>query len=334
MAYKLTIGYSTYNRKPLIVSRLKYLLTQKIPDNIEIFIIDNGSADGTFEAISHLAIGSKIKIYKNTKNIGFANIFIEVLKRAKGDYVIWTSDKDEINLNNIQALLYWIRDKKPDIVVLNYIRRLELKKYHRSIIRKNKTRLIKWDDLWGCSHLPGIIWKRTKVLAGVYEWNKLKKDYPETSKYYPNFLLLIRIIPSLNSYFFNSYISYQKDYADKSYHAALAGDHYSHLKSRWLQHKELISFIELCASKSKNIKVKIYLQKMYRYLNQNLYDYISLAIREEKPEIYSYFSYSYLSFYNIKRMFRLLQRIVISFLNEPLITIVILKKRLKAKFNI
>ena len=48
-----------------------------IPDNIEIIVIDNFSTDGTFKAISDLTTGSRIKIYRNNKNLGFAGNFVE-----------------------------------------------------------------------------------------------------------------------------------------------------------------------------------------------------------------------------------------------------------------
>jgi glycosyltransferase involved in cell wall biosynthesis len=334
--YFFTIGYTTYNRKDFIVKQLSSLLTMDIPDNIEIIVIDNFSTDGTFKAISDLTTGSRIKIYRNNKNLGFAGNFVEVLKRAKGEYVMWASDKDGINMNGIERLLNWMGDKKFDLVILNYFKE-KIKKYEVPAIRKNKTRVINHDDLLFCSHLPGTIWNRNKALVNLVDWSIIKKQYPETSKYYPNLLLLIRLIPFTNSYFYNGYISYQKEKKEKakySFTAAESGKHYSHVASRWLQHKEFISLIESCIQKSKNIKHKNFLYKMHKSLNENLYELFSRAILEEKPSLYRYFLNVYSPFSMIKRSYKFLKTVLKSFFNNPLFTIYRIKERLKIKYKI
>ena len=129
--YKFTIGYTTYNRKGLTIRRLNSLLAMDIPGNVEIIIVDNASSDGTFKAISDLTNGTKIKVYRNNENLGFSGNFVEVFRRAKGDYVMWSSDKDEVNLSGVQSLLDWIgSEKNPDIVVLNYYRKMKLKNHY------------------------------------------------------------------------------------------------------------------------------------------------------------------------------------------------------------
>ena len=136
--YKFTIGYTTYNRKDLIIMRLNSLLAMDIPGNVEIIIVDNASSDGTFKAISDLTNGTKIKVYRNNENLGFSGNFVEVFRRAKGDYVMWSSDKDGVNLSGVQSLLDWIgSEKNPDIVVLNYYRKMKLK--NRYIFLKRLT---------------------------------------------------------------------------------------------------------------------------------------------------------------------------------------------------
>jgi len=327
--YIFTIGYATYNRKDYIVRRLNSLIAMDIPDNVEIIIVDNASSDGTFEAISDLTAGTKIKSYRNNENFGFAGNFVEVLRRAKGDYVMWFSDEDEINLGGIQNLFDWIGNEKFDVIFLNHYRKEKSKKLFP--LRKNKTRVIEYGDLWGCSHLPGSVWNRSIALDNLNDWDELKGVYPQISRYYPNLMLLIRVLPNLNSYFFNGYIAYQKDYA-KSQHVAQSGYQYSHLIPRWLQHNELISFIELRIQKTEDIKNKKYLHKMYKSLNRNLYTYISTAIREERPHLYAYFSRSCSPIYIARRWYSLIKLVFKSLFDDPLLGIHRIKKRLKARY--
>ena len=212
----------------------------------------------------------------------------------------------------------------------------KIERYESPAIRKNKTRLINYDDLLFCSHLPGTVWNRNKALINLDDWGIMKKNYPETSKYYPNLLLLIKLIPFANSYFFNGYISYQKEKKKRGMSFAIAdpGKHYSHLASRWLQHKEFTSLIELSIKKTKKIESKKFLYKMHKSLNENLYELISKAILEEKPSMYGYFSNMYSPFLIIKRSYKFFKIVFKSLLNNPLFTIYRIKQRLKIKFKI
>ena len=137
-----------------------------------------------------------------------------------------------------------------------------------------------------------------------------------------------------NSYFFNGYISYQQEYAEYSYNRAPSGKHYAHLASRWLQHKEFISCIETCIKKTKNIKHKKYLHKMYKYLNENLSELISRAILEERPNLYAYFSNIFSPFSIIRRSYKIFSTVLKSFFTNPLFTIYRIKERLKIKYKI
>ena len=95
-SYKLTIAYVTYNRKKLITNRISSLLKKKIPSYLEIIVIDDNSSDGTFKKIKNITKVTDIKVFKNKHNLGFGGNYIEAIRRAQGDYVVWTSDKDGI----------------------------------------------------------------------------------------------------------------------------------------------------------------------------------------------------------------------------------------------
>jgi|MDTC01.1.fsa_nt_gb glycosyltransferase involved in cell wall biosynthesis len=333
--YYLTIAYTTYNRKKFILNQLRSLININLPDNIEIIVIDNFSNDGTFVAVSNLIKHSRIKIYHNNKNIGFAGNFVEAFKRAKGKYIMWASDKDGINFNDSNRLFKWMDNKKTDVVMLNYFKK-DIKKYESTSVRKNKTRLINYDDLLFCSHLPGTIWNRKKTLLCLKDWHILEKKYPETTKYYPNLLLLIKLMPFSNSYFFNGHLSYQREKKEKgmSFATAVSGEHYSHLASRWLQHKEFINLIESQIKKTRNLKHKNYLCKMQKFLNENLYELFSRAILEEKPNLHRHFSNVFSPFFIIKRGYKFLKTVFKSFLDNPMFTIYRIKARLKLKYKI
>ena len=322
---KLTIGYATHNRRDCIVRRLRSLLLKSIPDYIEIIIIDNHSDDGTFEAISELSKNSKIRVYQNESNVGFAGNFLEVLKRAHGDYVMWSSDEDEISFEGVERFIDWMGRKKLNAIFLNHYRKESTGKLLP--LRKNNTRRVRFYEIWECCHLPAIVWNRLIVKEKLNDFAINKEKYPELSKYYPNLLLSISLSPFKRNYFYNGYITYQIDF-EKSQHTSKKGAQYYHLNPRWLQHNELVDFIHSMILEEENLGRQKFLKKMVISLNRNLYGYLSEAIRQENPHLYSYFSRSGTPLYVLRRWYQLLKLVIKSIFDNPFLAMSRIKKRL------
>lgn len=281
----LTIFYSTYNRKKLILRRVKNILKKKIPNFVEVIILDDKSSDSTYEALKKITKNTFIKIYRNKKKTGFAGNFVQSIIKANGKFVIWASDKDDFSMNGINFFIKWYKKKdRVDVAVLNYTRNLKIKKDHIKFIRKNNTRLITSNDLWKCSHATGIIW-RTKAVSNISKYfNLFSKKYPSLCKTYPNLMLLVKMLPKKKCFFFNNEITYQASYAKRSYFSE-GENSFFFLKSRWSQHKDLLNFLNDC---SKNKKYNLFYKSIMHSVNLNLFSFLSSAIREEKPELYSY----------------------------------------------
>jgi glycosyltransferase involved in cell wall biosynthesis len=331
--HKLTIVYVTYNRKKLITNCIISLLKKKIPSYVEIIVIDDNSSDGTYKKIKNITKGTNIKVFKNKNNLGFSGNYIEAIRRAQGDYVVWASDKDGISFLGINLFLKWIENIKKgiDVAILNYSRSMFVKKNHITNIRKNKTRAIHYNELWHCSHGPGIAWRRNAVLQQLNKWNDFQKKYPTLSKYYPNLFLIIKLLPLGNCYFFNGSITCQVKYAKRS-HFLEYEKSYNFLQSRWLQHKELIHFLKNC---SRQAKYKKYYDLMIHSLNLNLHLFISTALREERPDLYSYW---WRGFYSplivIKKIYKILKFVTYYLFIEPSWTIGRIKNRLNLIYKI
>jgi len=73
------------NGKEIIGECLNSLLNQSLNDNIEILVVDNGSADLSYEYISEKF--PKVKLIKFSEKIGFAKANNEALKIAQGEFI-------------------------------------------------------------------------------------------------------------------------------------------------------------------------------------------------------------------------------------------------------
>ena len=326
----LTLAYVTYNRKKLIVNKVKNLLKMKVPSYIEIIIIDDCSSDGTYDELDKITENTFIKVYKNKSNYGFSRNYYEAIHKANGEYVVWVSDKDGFSISGINNFLDWSRNKKIDATVLNYKRNLQVKDNHKKILRNNKTRLIRYNELWKCSHGPGIVWKRKSLINLLEDWSFLNENYFTFTKYYPNLALLIRLMPKGKCYFYNGEITFQDEYADFS-HFLENEDTYSYMKSRWQQHKNLLGMLAFYSKK--HSEYEGYYSLMSHSLNLNLHSFISTALREERPDLYAYWWKSFSSPIQIfNKALKFTYFIIIQLLQNPLWTFKRIKKRLTLIF--
>jgi len=299
---KLTIAYVTYNRKKFIIKRIKSILKKKLPTNIEVIVIDDNSTYGTYKSLIQLTKNSKIRVFKNHLNFGFSKNYFESLKKSRGEFVLWASDKENFYLEGIEYFYNWIKKiKKIDVAVLNFKRNFDTKGKMIKVIRKNNTRLIKPDEIWNCSHAPGILWRKKAILSELKNYNLYKKKYPNFLYCNPHLIFIIKLIANNKCYFFDNEITFQAEYTKFSTFKKNS-DSYWFLKSRWQQHKEIIELLKKC---SKIKKHRFLYSKISHFINLNLYSFISTAIREERPDLYKYWLMStYSPFEIIKKLYK------------------------------
>lgn len=109
-----------YNRKDellITINKTKELI-KKSPYQYEIVIVDNGSTDGSAEAIEAnfsdvVLIANKVNVGAPAWNLGFA--------KAKGDYFIILDDDSHIESGLDEALLYIDLNPKIGVLALNIL---------------------------------------------------------------------------------------------------------------------------------------------------------------------------------------------------------------------
>ncbi len=106
----LTIAIPTYNRlEKLKISLNKILDYTKGHDEIEIFVSDNASTDGTKEYVKDVQKeNSNLKYYRNIANLGLDGNFLNCFRKAQGKYLWMLSDDDSLMENAIETVLHVI----------------------------------------------------------------------------------------------------------------------------------------------------------------------------------------------------------------------------------
>ena len=111
---KLTIGIPVYNGEKFLEEKITSILNQDFVD-FELIISDNASTDSTKEICSKFATNDKrVKFFSHKKNLGAIWNFDFILKKAKGEYFMWTATDDKI-LPGFYEKNIEILEKNPNI---------------------------------------------------------------------------------------------------------------------------------------------------------------------------------------------------------------------------
>lgn len=118
----ITVGIPTYNR-PEGINAILERITNQTYSNLEIIVSDNCSTDSKVAPILEKWEKSdkRIRIYRQYNNNGLANNFQFVLSKAIGEYFMWVSDDDLIELNYIKETYDFIKDNPDYSLVMGRI---------------------------------------------------------------------------------------------------------------------------------------------------------------------------------------------------------------------
>ncbi|MBI1280622.1 MAG: glycosyltransferase [Anaerolineaceae bacterium] len=90
----VSIGLPIYNAERLVRRAIDTLLAQDYP-NFELIICDNNSTDDTWNICQeYQSNDSRIRLYRNSTNIGASANFERVFSLATGEYFVWTAHDD------------------------------------------------------------------------------------------------------------------------------------------------------------------------------------------------------------------------------------------------
>lgn len=105
----------TWNKKGMVVKCIK-LLDQIISVenqglNCEIIVVDNGSKDGTYQALINLDTKTKLIVVKNENNLGYARGINQAVDKSKYNYVYLLNNDMEVQAGFLSSLIAIAKEK-------------------------------------------------------------------------------------------------------------------------------------------------------------------------------------------------------------------------------
>jgi len=213
----------TYNYGHLIHRLLDSVMNQTY-DDIEMFVIDDGSTDNTKGVvepyIENFAKAGKKLQYIYQENLGLASAINTGLRNINGEYLVWPDADDWYNTDTAIADLVEVFEKSPDSVGsvrgMQYCRNektlkiigkrgIEDKAYHKNMFEQA---LLQKSDWWVN---PGSIMIRTKHLFCYYPNKEIFSPH-----HAQNGALLLPILYdfdciTINKYIYNVIVSKKSD---------------------------------------------------------------------------------------------------------------------------
>jgi len=115
---KVSIILPTYNGAKFISGAIKSVSAQSYKD-WELLVIDDGSTDKTAEIVEELSKkDSRIKYFRNEKNLGIQKTLNKGLKLARGEYVARIDDDDRwVDVDKLKKQVEFL-DKNPDYILV------------------------------------------------------------------------------------------------------------------------------------------------------------------------------------------------------------------------
>jgi len=100
---KLSIIIVNYNGKEIILDCIESIYSRLQSIDFEIIVVDNGSKDGSVDAIS--ADFREVAIIKNVENLGFSRANNRGIKIAKGEYILLLNNDTLLQEGNFSNLI-------------------------------------------------------------------------------------------------------------------------------------------------------------------------------------------------------------------------------------
>lgn len=111
---EISVCFPTFNRKDSIVRRIKEIRSYQFP--LPILVSDNGSTDGTLEAIKSLRNDNVIAIANNGDGT-FGSNLLNALKHCPTEWAILCSDEDALVPEAIPEILSYISNQEVDMIL-------------------------------------------------------------------------------------------------------------------------------------------------------------------------------------------------------------------------
>jgi len=105
---KLSICIVNFNAKEYLRKCLESIYATSSKESFEIIVVDNASSDGSQEMIEQNF--KKVRLIKNSENLGFAKANNQALKASNGEYLFVLNNDTIVSNNSLDILIKFMKE--------------------------------------------------------------------------------------------------------------------------------------------------------------------------------------------------------------------------------
>lgn len=113
---RLTIAVPVYNERRRVDRALEELLKTPFPVEVEVVVVDDGSTDGTWEALQSLQLPDHVRLVRHERNRGKGAAIRTAIAAASGDVFVPFDADLEYDPEDLVRLIQPIVEEKTDVV--------------------------------------------------------------------------------------------------------------------------------------------------------------------------------------------------------------------------
>jgi len=174
---KVTVAMPAYNAADYIQESIESVLAQEYK-NFELIINDDCSKDDTWRIINRYKTDSRVKLYRNSRNLGQGATMNKIISCARGEYITPCDADDLMLAGNLKRLSTFLDKHKTigvvyaDLLVMDMFRSSNSKKAPRIVGRDFKK---VWDLTNNCVNHGGSM-IRKKLIKKVQGYDEKVYD--------------------------------------------------------------------------------------------------------------------------------------------------------------
>lgn len=109
----LSIFIATYNRKEILLDKIRSLLEIK-SDDFDVLVLDDMSTDGTVDALKNID-DSRIRVFQNeerngTMKDGVMQNWYRLLEMCDGQFAFHLNDRDLVDMDGMADLIAFLKE--------------------------------------------------------------------------------------------------------------------------------------------------------------------------------------------------------------------------------
>lgn len=273
----LSILIPTFNRRRAVEKTLKSLISTEANILATVTIIDNGSTDGTCDAVARIAsMNANVNMIRYETNDGFQESFLRCLDAATSDYVMVLSDEDEIYPGALTQVIRGLSRESVGFVSPQMF--IEQKLYRG---RKQFKRITPSNCEDASFYISGLIYRT----SAANEFKNLIREMASrysVARLYPQVLLSLFMVAHYKGIWMNFPVCTKRDQLESRipYQETV---HYWEFSSRLLQFEDWLRIISELLDVTEEKKARSQLKWFRRALEWRYSELALSQIRDRGP---------------------------------------------------